>query len=466
MQPQQHIIKLAQPHSEKQRVIMQALITPGVREIWVPCGTKFGKTFAAASAVCARAPFSPGGLIRWIAPIYSQSKIGFNYIRRMMPGEPLVKINKAELSIHFNPTDTSIEIKSGRNPEDLEGEATSANVLDEVAKMTRQVYDSTKTTTTVTRGPILAISTPRGKNWFYTKCMEARERMQWDLRRGKPPTILYITAPSTDNPLVSAEAVEDARRGLPDRLFRQYYQAEFIDDGSVFAGYRDCIAGEAIETIDKSQRWFLPGYDTTKGQVVIGADWAKTKDWTVFVAIDVPTRRIVAFQRFHKTPYTEAVGRLIRFSKQFADVIVINHDKTGLGGVIDDLLANSDIPYNGITFTNSFKAEEVAKLITAFEQKLLTIPNWSHLLDELECYEVKATPTGNMTYAAAEGKHDDIVSALMLAYSALSQYADAVYDVRFVEGNKIVDAYGSEVKDTQSPIERYYQDIVGMSDDD
>lgn len=461
-----HVLRLPKPLSDKQRIIMQALITPGLLELWVACGTKFGKSLGASSAICAKSGMTKNGLIRWIAPIYSQSRIGFSYMKKMLPPEPHTKINNNAQSLYLESMETLIECKSGKFPEDLEGEATAANVLDECAKMKRQVYDSTKTTTTVTRGPIMAISTPRGKNWFYTKCMEAKEKMLFDIAHKRKPTHIFITAPSTDNPLVSADAVAEARRSLPDRLFRQYYEAEFVDDGSVFTGYRDCIYTDTLEMPEKSQRWHDKDYDFDKGQVVIGADWAKTVDWTVFIAVDVPTRKVVAFQRFHKTPYTEAVSRLVRFAGQFKDVIVINHDKTGLGTVIDDHLAYSSLPYNGVTFTNAWKADCVAKLITAFEQKIIGIPHWHHLLDELESYEVQATDIGNMKYSAAAGKHDDIVSALMLAYSALSQYADAVYDVRFLDGPRIVDADGKEYKPTLNPVEQYYQDLAADDDDD
>jgi hypothetical protein len=331
--------------------------------------------------------------------------------------------------------------------------------------MSEQVYSSAKTTVTVTRAPILAISTPRGRNWFYSRCMAAKEEMEWAIRSGKEPTKLFITAPSIDNPMVSKAAIDEARRSLPDRLFRQYFLAEFVDDGSVFLGYRECLSGPEITFNTPHQRWFNPKY--SGGTVVIGADWAKTSDYTVFTAFDITTRELVGFERFHKTPYTEAIRKLVLFARKFKDIIVVRHDKTGLGQVIDDQLAYTELPYEGVTFTNAWKAEAVAQLITTIEHKMLVLPRWFDMIDEFESYEVTTNNVGTMTYSAVAGKHDDIISSLLLSHSALVQYGDSGADINFVEGlkkaNDGTDGGITRSIDQMNPIERFYHDI---EDDD
>ena len=47
---------------------------------------------------------------------------------------------------------------------------------------------------------------------------------------------------SYDNPFIDVSEIEDARRSLPDHIFRQEYLAEFLDDGSsVFRNINECI---------------------------------------------------------------------------------------------------------------------------------------------------------------------------------------------------------------------------------
>jgi hypothetical protein len=451
------------PHSKKQSLIISACLDPEVLEIWVPCGTKFGKTASASMGVSSRLMIRKGSLGRWIAPIYSQAKIGFKYCRRILPTGPEIDINKSEPSITMIPNDMKVEFKSGVNPEDLEGEATDFNILDEASKMSQQVYDSVKTTTTVTRGLIAGFSTPRGKNWFYTKCMLAKERMEHDIRRGRKPTHLFITAPSSENPYVTTEAVEEARRSLPDRLFRQYFLAEFLDDGAVFVGYQDCVEkGPPLLFDGRHQKWYHQ--DAEHAPVVVGADWAKTHDRTVFWAIDLRTRRTVGFQRFYKTPYTEAIRKLQLFCKKFHDVVAVLHDKTGLGQVIDDYLAQTELPYQGVTFTPQSKTSMVTQLITGIEQQDLWIPNWQEALGELDAYEVKTTLAGNMTYSAPTGKHDDIVCAMMLAYTALLQYGDVGMEIQYTDESpsptpKPKPIKGEEDSEPVSALERFYLDL-------
>lgn len=449
---------LPNPHGPIQQQIMMSMFDPDLLEMWVACGSKFGKSIAAAAAINAAAWMKQDGLFRWVAPIYSQARIGFRYCNRMLPGEPAVTPNKSDPSLTINAKETKIEFRSGKYPEDLEGEACHGYINDECAKMVEQVYDSEKTTTTVTRGKIISISTPRGKGWFYAKCMAAKEEMDWALKKGIKPKRIFLTAPSTANPFVTSEAILDNKKNMPDRLYRQYFLAEFVDNGSVFSNFRDCIFGDYFELDGEYQRWF---HETAKDcQVVIGVDWAKTKDRTVFTATDLATRNVVGVERFYKTPYTEAIRRLLLFTRKFKEEIATLHDKTGIGSVIDDQLAYTPIKAQGIVFTNASKADMVTKLITATEQKSIGLPNWKDLIEEMDAFEVSATATGMMSYNAPSGLHDDIVCSLMLSHLALLQYADRDMKIIFME-----DLIKDKSFDEPSTIEQYYNRIVDDEDD-
>ncbi len=449
-------LEITKPHSDIQRIMMQSYMTPKLLESWYACGTKFGKTAGISNGLLGGAYVKRGTLWRWVAPILSQSKIGLKYHRKT--AHPTTyDINKSDPSFTFLHNDTRIEYKSGKFPEDLEGEGVDGGyALDECAKMSRQVYDSAKTTVTVTRAHIAALSTPKGKNWFYNKCMEAKQEMEWAIARGIPPTKIFLTAPTSANPHVSPEAIEEARKSLPDRLFRQYYLAEFLEDGSTFSGFRDTFYTESIDLYQEHQTWFHA--EAKECEVVIGADWAKTTDWTVFIAIDTQSRRVVAFERFHKRPYTEAIRQLVRFSRSFKDTLVIYHDKTGVGEAMDDQLAYTDLPYHGIVFTNKSKTNMVNGLITSIEAKRIFLPRWNVLDSELDAYEVTTNDLGTMTYAAAAGHHDDTVCSLMLANSALEQYGERSLEVSFLEDMK------EDFNKPGNTLEAYYRDLADDED--
>jgi hypothetical protein len=114
------------------------------------------------------------------------------------------------------------------------------------------------------------------------------------------------------------------------------------------------------------------------------------------------------------------------------------------------------IPYRGITFTNELKNEFVLKLTTGFEQSQIKIPYWTELISELKTYEGKPNKIGTVSYGAISGKHDDIVTALFLAYYGFILYADSNFDVRFLEDIE-------NDKRELSDLEKYYLDL---SEDD
>lgn len=431
---------------------MQAFLHPGVEEIYVACGTKWGKTISASTAIVAGMVAKPRSVFRWVAPIYTQSKIGLAYCKTILPPPPHVSLNLSEMEIKLPSTNAMIQFYHAQNPVSLEGYGINGYVFDESAKIKEDAYASAKTTVTVTKGTMMFVSTPYGKNWFYRKCMDAADEMARAKYEGRIPKQIFITAPTADNPHVPRESIEAARKALAPRLFRQFFEASFEDEGSVFTSYRQCVYTPELDLYGDDQAWFDDS--SKKSTVVIGADWAKTLDYCVFIAVDLETRKIVGFQRFHKQPYTEAIRRLVLFSRKFGGCDAVYHDKTGVGMAIDDQLAYTDLNYRGITFTNASKAEMVNRLITAFEQRSILIPAWPTLLSELEGFEVHSSEIGTLRYAASGNGHDDAVCALLLAHSALMDYAERQNDLQFLEDIK---------PQALSELETLYQ---RLSDDD
>ena len=97
----------------------------------------------------------------------------------------------------------------------------------------------------------------------------------------------------------------------------------------------------------------------------------------------------------------------------------------------------------------------VNKLMFAFENQGIGIPNIKSLLDELDAYEVYTSTVGEMVrYSAPSGQHDDIVSSLMLAVSAYAEYSGD-YEVRFME----------DLPTEKLSIDRLYRDLIEEHED-
>lgn len=415
-------IRVPTPHSDKQRQAFEAFITPGLSELWVACGTKWGKTLAVSAALAIAAPLRVQTLWRWIAPIYAQALIGMRYSRRILPPPPIITVRTSGSppAIELPSIDTAIQYWHGQKPEDLEGEGVHGQGIDEGAKQKEQVYASAKTTTTLTRGPTAVFSTPRGKNWFYRGCMKAKLEMERAAFEGRPPKAIFLTAPSWDNPRITPEAIEEMRRSLPRRLFRQYVEAEFLDDGSVFEYLSDAFGNPLDYWHDDA--WTLASHESRA--IFIGADWAKSVDYTVMIALN-DQGRLVGYRRFQRRPYPEQVASLFAFAAEMKRNsvlvgchVVCGHDKTGVGEAVDDIIQATNpegLDVHGVTWTNKIKETYVTDLILSFEEKALHLAPWQVLKDELAQFEANVGMSGRIIYAAPEGLHDDTVMALVIA---------------------------------------------------
>lgn len=442
-------IRVPEAHSDPQRQLLEAFITPHLREFWGCCGTKFGKSFGGAGAFAVAVPLRPQALWRWIGPIYSQSMIGFNYIRRMLPapphtehlvrelGQDIIEPKKADATINLPTLDSRIQFFHGQKPESLEGEGTAGNLIDEAAKQKEEVYHAAKTTTTFTRGLVGGFSTPKGKNWFYKRCMAAKEEMERAAFEKRPPRMIFIHAPSYANPGVLPETIEEMRKTMTDRLFRQYVQAEFLDDGSVFAFLSDAF-GRVID-FSREDVWYASTHESKS--IYVGADWAKQVDYSVFTALN-EQGRLVGYKRFNKVAYPEQVGALFAFCQEVKSRsvligchVVAEHDKTGVGEAIDDIIRGADhgIDIVGIRWTNQLKETYVNDLVLSFEERAISLPPWETLRFELESFELTTSPTGRVVYGAPEGMHDDTVMSLVLANKLFRQGRGSISSVAVVD---------------------------------
>ncbi len=450
-----------------------------------PIATKAGKSVAGSCRIARFSfamPREQDALFRIIAPTYQLSGITYRYLQRLLPPTLPVQggLNQSQQAAaariweQFTPLRSEskktmqwrhngarIACVHGQDPEvTIEGERVHGNVFDEASKMKQQVYSSAVSTTSQTGGWNVLFSTPRGKNYFYHLYMECIEHMRWAEKHDKPLEMFAATARTIDSPFVDKKVIEQAKRSLPDRIFRQLYLAEFLDDGSVFVGFRDCLYGAAIESNDGNSGW--QHENASQMQVVIGADWAKRDDYTVFVAIECGSARprIVGFRRFQGMQYMQSVKELARFCRQFDDVLLVRHDRTGVGDVIDEMLSHVEVPVDPVVFTNQSKAHMVDQFSVALSTQGIQLPNWADLLHELDVFDCKTNQLGKPVYGAISGQHDDIVTACYLAWSAYLETQGQ--DMTVTDTDELLDEGFKPGKDT---IESWYASLIEDNED-
>lgn len=360
----------------------------------VEASTKAGKTAACLVWIIEQALQGKSGQdFYWVAPVYGQCKIAFRRLKAGLPRESYTA-NESDLTLTLI-NGARIVCKSAEKPDNLYGEDVFAAVFDEASRAREEAWHALRSTLTATRGKVRIIGNVKGrKNWAYRLARKAES--------GEPGmSYQKITAyDAIDAGILSEDEIEDARRQLPDNVFRELYLAEPSDDeGNPFGiiAIYDCIA---------------PLSDAAP--VCFGVDLAKSTDFTVIIGLDAK-KRVCIFERFQKSwnDTIETVRRVCGKTKALVD-------STGVGdAVLESLQKGGMSNFEGFKFTAPSKQQLMEGLAVAIQKQEIGFPE-GVIANELETFEYEYTRTG-VRYSAPSGMHDDTVCALALAVSISNQ---------------------------------------------
>jgi hypothetical protein len=278
--------------------------------------------------------------------------------------------------------------KSADKPDSLYGEDVYDAVGDEVTRWKEEAWNALYTTLTATKGHAKLIGNVKGRRNFAYRLARKAESGASDWGHHK------LTAhDAIDGGVIDAGIVEQARRDLPENVFRELYLAEPSDDeGNPFGvpHIRECIA---------------PLSDAKP--VAWGWDLAKSVDWTVGVGLDADGAvcRLLRFQN----PWSETTTRIIDATGSAPALV----DSTGVGDPVVEALQKGRKNFSGFKFTSTSKQQLMEGLALAIQQREIAFPE-GFIVNELEAFEYEYTRTG-VRYSAPEGIHDDCVCALALA---------------------------------------------------
>jgi hypothetical protein len=356
----------------------------------IEASTKAGKTAACLVWLVEQALQGKSGQdFYWVAPVYGQCKIAFRRLKAGLPRESHT-VNESDLTLTLI-NGSRIVCKSAEKPDNLYGEDVFAAVFDEASRAREEAWHALRSTLTATRGKVRIIGNVKGrKNWAYKLARKAES--------GEPGmSYAKITAyDAIGVGILSEDEIEDARRQLPENVFRELYLAEPSDDeGNPFgmAAIRDCVRPMSTEK-----------------PVAFGVDLAKSVDWTCIIGLD-KNKQVCVFERFQKSwnDTIETVRRVVGTTKALVD-------STGVGdAVLESLQVGGRSNFEGFHFTSPSKQQLMEGLAVAIQKQAIGFPD-GVIAGELESFEYEYTRTG-VKYSAPSGMHDDTVCALALAFA-------------------------------------------------
>ena len=386
-------IELYQPHSGQKIFHQSPNIQDRTRFRIACCGRRFGKTMACANEIIEHALVYKKTVNWWVAPTYQQSMIAYRLIENALIDSGMVLENiKSEKRILLI-NGSSIMFKSADNFNALRGEGVNFLVIDEAATIQREAWEQAlRPTLSDKNGKALIVGTPKGRNWFFELYARGNDTEQIEYKS--------FSFPTWTNPLIPQTEIEEVRRSLPQNVFRQEYEAAFLEDSAgVFRNIKNCIAGSFEEPTNKTY--------------YIGWDIAKHTDFSVIICMD-NNRRVVAFDRFNQIDYTLQISRVVAMAEKYRASVLM--DSTGAGDPVLEQIRQRGISVEGYNLSNQSKQQLIEHLSVGIEQRLLTFPHIDTLIHELQIYEYELTRAGNIRYNAPSGFHDDCVIALGLAY--------------------------------------------------
>lgn len=367
----------------------------------VVCGRRWGKTTLGIRSILIRAA-ERKQTCWWLAPTYGMAAQVWRDLKYACREAPGLMISETERRLDF-PGGGSLAIHSAHLPDNLRGAGLDFVVLDEAAFMEPTVWPEVVRPMLLERkGRALFLSSPKSRNWFWEI---------YQMGRSNNRSWAHFHFPSSHNPLIDPAELEAIRAQTNERIYREEYGAEFLEDtGQVFRGIYEAATAPRDAT---------PKPD---GIYVAGLDWGREGDYTAIVVIDAAARQVVALDRFNQVSWALQRGRL-KAIHDYWGLRYIWAEANSTGSPNIEALQAENLPIRPFITTAASKPPLIEALALAIERRELALLRDENLLAELAVYTQERLPAGGYRYTAPPGLHDDLVIALALAHHGIQYTA-------------------------------------------
>lgn len=382
------------PHP-KQREILESIIE-GPEKYHVICvGRQFGKTLLAENLLLYYAINYPNSDILWCSPVYSQASKVQKELVRAISGSGIIESNNYSSNEITLRTGSRIYFRSTERYDNIRGLTCTYVFLDEAAFMANEAFREAIEPVALVRGQrVILISTPKGRNFFY-------DLYQLGL---SPDNTNYksYAGKSADSPYISDEAITEAKRTLPPKVFKQEYEAEFIDGG-----------GEVFSDLDLIT---VPQWPKKSGKVYCGIDVGRAEDYTVATFMD-QSGNVIDIYRNNNINWSDMVTDIVAKAREYDAQCMI--EVNGVGDPIFEQIRRLWPACEPFTTSNRSKQEIIEGLILDVNERGIKIPNhdlFPSLYHEMQIFTYDYSPkTRTIRYGHPQGMHDDTVMSLAIA---------------------------------------------------
>lgn len=398
------IIKASMPLTKRQKEIYEACkLTSPYKKVFVCTGRQVGKTHLLIQCSLDYTVNNADYKVGFFMPSWKQCRKVFAQIKRGFRGN-FAKFNNSSLIISFN-NGSQIQFFTAEN-DNCRGFTHDAIVIDEACFVKDEIYQAAiiptvlKKMSSTTTSKILCFSTPKNKNWFYKEL------------QNKSPDKAIFKFTSEEGGLIAPQLLAEQKRDLPPHVYSNEYLGEFFDSGLGIFQYKPCLK-PTIKNESKSIKF-------------AAVDWGVEDDYTV-LSIMNNVGELIYCQRIASKTLSVQVKKIAEICSTYK-VQNIFSEKNGIGIMPTEELkaaCQQQKTYRPSVIewvtTSSTKTDAINRLISDFQNNLLTIPTENpdvdveQLLHELDNFALKYDKkNGKMKFEGENGAHDDFVMSLAI----------------------------------------------------
>jgi hypothetical protein len=338
----------------------------------------------------------------WVSPVYKQSKKVFEEMVQAFADYGIMQTNATELTIKIGKS--SLQFFSAERYDNIRGFTFDYLVCDEFAFMDEEAWTEVLRATVIVKGKkVLLISTPKGKNHFYTL---------YNLN-GVNAQYKSFTMTSYDNPLINPQEINDARATLPDHVFRQEYLAEFIDGGSGI---------------------FTPVYSNVTGGIryFAGVDLGRADDYSVLSIFNEKGNQVY-IERWRHDTWHNITSKIAKKIDEYNAITHVEVNSIG-DAILEQIRGKVAKPRNIHPFMTTAKSKNdaIESLAVGTQQSEATFLPVDWLQKEFDVFTFEYNAKSRtVKYGAPYGFHDDGIMATAIAWYSLKNPITQAVSVHF-----------------------------------
>ena len=390
---------------EKQREWIDKIEDPKVKYATLIVGRQVGKSLIAENLLLKWGLENDNSVIMYCAPIYSQVRKVFEDVENVIAGTPLlVSSNKSNYEMKLL-NGTKLIFRSTENADSLRGYTNTYLIVDEAAFVKDNVWTEILKPTILVKGKkVLFLSTPKNKgNYLY----------KLDLLGKDPDQEEYVSiqGSSYDNPFIDPKDLDEAKKTMPEDIYRAEVLGEWVDGG-----------GSVFKDID--HYCILPEWRPKQNglKYYAGIDVGRQLDYSVLTILD-DAGNVVFIYRDNNKPWDTIITNIVKYLNQYNATAMM--EVNGIGDPLYDQISNRYKNIHPFITTNQSKQQIIEDLIYELNTGELRLPNetlFRPLYNELQTFSYSYSPaTRKVSYKAIDGAHDDCVMSLAIGLHSLRE---------------------------------------------